>query len=115
MKELISYAPIAVLMYANTEFMGYQGGIFDGCPSFDESVAAINHAVVAVGYDTNGNYIIKNSWDTTWGENGFATVSKDADCGFSYVPREIRGTNAQLNGYNLFMGAILLLAMMFAF
>lgn len=96
MKDLISFAPIVVLMYANSAFMSYTTGTFTGCPTFASSVSSINHAVVIVGYDTNGNYIIKNSWGTTWGQNGYAVVSKDADCGFSYQPKEWRGTNTQL-------------------
>ena len=29
------------------------------------------HAVCIVGYKTDGRFIIRNSWDTTWGDNGF--------------------------------------------
>jgi C1A family cysteine protease len=35
-----------------------------------------NHAVLAVGYDLNqGTILIKNSWSTDWGCNGYANVS----------------------------------------
>lgn len=27
---------------------------------------------------------MKNSWGTSWGQNGFGIVSKDADCALSY-------------------------------
>lgn len=114
MKDLIAFAPIVVLMNANAGFMSYTGGIYTGCPSFAASVAAINHAVVIIGYDTNGNYIIKNSWDTTWGESGYATVSKDADCGFSHQPKEFRGTNKQLTyEYHVVIGMIMMIIVMF--
>lgn len=96
MKSLIAYAPIAVYMYASDDFMLHKTGVFSGCPSFDESVDLINHAVLVVGYDRAGNYIIKNSWGVNWGDQGYAVVSKDADCAFSYYPLEIRGTNKQL-------------------
>jgi len=33
-----------------------------------------NHAVTAVGY-TSEYYIIKNSWNTWWGENGYAKIA----------------------------------------
>lgn len=41
-----------------------------------------NHAVAIVGYkldstvdpDCKGYFIIKNSWGTTWGENGYGKV-----------------------------------------
>ncbi len=41
----------------------YKSGIFTGCAT-STSDDTLNHAVVIVGYDANGNYIIKNSWGT---------------------------------------------------
>lgn len=76
--------------------MSYSSGVYAGCPDFNTSVGSLNHAVLVVGYDSNGNYIIKNSWGTNWGENGFATISKDFDCGLTSGPREVRGTNVAL-------------------
>lgn len=99
MKDIISYAPIAVAMYAKStpDFMSYSGGVYTGCPTnFSESVSLVNHAVIIVGYDADGNYIIKNSWGPTWGENGYGVISKSADCGMSYWPLEIRGNNTRL-------------------
>lgn len=84
MKTLISTTPVGALIYATTDFQSYSSGIYSGCPSsFADSYSRINHAVVIVGYDSNGNYIIKNSWGTAWGQNGFGIVSKDRDCGLS--------------------------------
>lgn len=41
----------------------------------------VNHAIQIVGYNATGNYyIIKNSWGTGWGVNGFGFVSMDQDC-----------------------------------
>lgn len=65
MKELISYAPIAAVMYETTAFANYSSGIYSGCPT--NSISSINNAVLIVGYDKNGNYIIKNSRGTSWG------------------------------------------------
>jgi cathepsin L len=62
--------------------MTYSSGVYSGCPSdYNTSYAAINHAVIIVGLDANKNYIIKNSWGTNWGNQGFATVSSTNDCG----------------------------------
>jgi len=41
----------------------------------------INHYVQVIGYDSNGNYIIKNSWGIYWGDNGYATIDATMDCG----------------------------------
>lgn len=58
------------------------------------SAPSLNHIVEVVGYDTNGNWIIKNSWGRTWGVNGFAYVSSVEDCSMRlYVAQfsEVKG------------------------
>ena len=67
MKTLIANGPVGALIYANGGFQAYSSGIYTGCPAFSTSYSSINHAVIIVGYDSSGNYIIKNSWATTWG------------------------------------------------
>lgn len=36
-----------------------------------------------MGFTLDGDYIIKNSWGTSWGESGFGTVLASRDCGLS--------------------------------
>jgi C1A family cysteine protease len=56
----------------------YKSGILSCNYNFSTSV---NHAVQIVGYNLSQNYyIIKNSWDTTWGMNGYAFIDMDKDC-----------------------------------
>jgi|SRR5580765_7550831 C1A family cysteine protease len=63
-----------------------RGGIPLPCP--DETQAKWGHAIVAVGYDdtkkiknthcnktTEGAFIIRNSWGTGWGDNGYGYIS----------------------------------------
>eukprot|EP00356_Strombidium_inclinatum_P016377 CAMPEP_0170491008 /NCGR_PEP_ID=MMETSP0208-20121228/10209_1 /TAXON_ID=197538 /ORGANISM="Strombidium inclinatum, Strain S3" /LENGTH=74 /DNA_ID=CAMNT_0010766509 /DNA_START=780 /DNA_END=1004 /DNA_ORIENTATION=+ len=55
----------------------------------DSCRLAMNHAVTAVGWgtdDTAGNYmIIKNSWNTSWGESGYARIGLDDNvCGIRF-------------------------------
>lgn len=42
----------------------------------------INHGVQIVGFNSTGRYfIVKNSWGTKWGMDGYGYVSYDGDCG----------------------------------
>jgi C1A family cysteine protease len=41
----------------------------------------VNHAVQVVGYSViNNYYIIKNSWNHSWGMNGYGYIDMDDDC-----------------------------------
>jgi len=83
-------------VYANSQFMTYKSGIFSGCPS--TSSYFINHAVILVGYnDTDRYWVIKNSWDTTWGEGGYMRVSYNNDCGLTYLLGNLKFTAYNTN------------------
>lgn len=45
----------------------------------------MNHAVLAVGYNSTGNYyIVKNSWGEDWGDNGYFYIQKGVNmCGLA--------------------------------
>jgi len=102
---------VGALMYVGAEFQAYKSKVFTLCPaSFDVSFRDINHALVIVGMDANKNYIIKNSWGTTWGESGFATVSSTNDCALSaYVYALTWGDKLVGTGLMLIMGLIFLM------
>lgn len=36
--------------------------------------------MLAVGYDDDGNFLIKNSWGPEWGENGYIRLAKGNTC-----------------------------------
>ena len=55
----------------------YQGGVFKGSCG-----TSLNHAVLAVGYGSSGGddyYLVKNSWGSSWGENGYIRFLKGKD------------------------------------
>jgi C1A family cysteine protease len=82
---LVDKKPLSVHFIANNQFNQYSSGIFNCSANYTDS--EINHAVQVVGYNTTGNYyIIKNSWGTQWGMNGFAYVNMDSDCA---IKREV--------------------------
>ena len=72
--ELITFLqdePIAIALSADG-WDSYSSGTFACSAS-----AAVNHAVLLVGY-TPDTWIIKNQWGTSWGDNGYITISRTA-------------------------------------
>jgi len=75
-------------------FHGYTGGIITS----PDCGVVHNHAIAAVGYghsEVNGEdieyYIVKNSWGTGWGENGYvriAAVAGKGICGVQTNPTQ---------------------------
>ncbi len=49
------------------------------------SSSSLNHAVLLVGY-TSTEWIVKNSWGTSWGSSGYIYVSRtaSANCGIGF-------------------------------
>jgi len=52
----------------------------------------MDHAVQAVGYDSNSNpayYIVRNSWGASWGDRGFVNIGMTASgagiCGINQM------------------------------
>merc|ERR1739848_397659 len=66
--------PVSIALNANT-WHQYSGGIM-GAGSCEGG--GINHAVLAVGYGTASGqnyFIIRNSWGTGWGEDGYIRLA----------------------------------------
>ena len=78
--------PISVAMDARSrKFMFYSHGVYDDiwCDSI-----AVDHGVLAVGYGIEKGmkyYLVKNSWGTKWGEEGFFKIRREKDnmCGIA--------------------------------
>jgi hypothetical protein len=66
--QLLANGPVATTMDAGSmEFQSYASGILDA------PCTTRNHAVIVVGYYkdlTNEYYIVRNSWSSSWGEQG---------------------------------------------
>jgi cathepsin F len=80
---LYQNGPLSAALNAD-KLQFYMGGIFD-IPDCDASQP--NHAINIVGYGVeNGKpyWIIRNSWGTDWGENGYFRVARGKNmCGIS--------------------------------
>ena len=75
---LYTYGPLSVSVHSAHNSFRYSSGYVNSCPSVNNSVT--DHVVLLVGYTTT-HWIIKNSWGTSWGNNGYAYVDKVWDCG----------------------------------
>lgn len=70
--NLLQDSPLVISVAAeNWEYYG--GGILSCLPT-----AAVNHAVLLVGY-TENYWIVKNSWGRTWGEDGLIRILRDQE------------------------------------
>jgi len=81
---LVKKGPLAISFDVEDDFFDYDGGIYrsDSC---SESDYDLNHAMLAVGYgaeDDSEFWIIKNSWNADWGEDGYIRVARNENmCG----------------------------------
>uniref|UniRef100_A0AC35FN15 Uncharacterized protein n=1 Tax=Panagrolaimus sp. PS1159 TaxID=55785 RepID=A0AC35FN15_9BILA len=74
-KQLYNYGPATVIIYVPEEFMSYDTGILDmpAAECMQDNLGL--HAMALVGY-TEDYWIIRNSWDTDWGEQGYVRVKR---------------------------------------
>uniref|UniRef100_UPI00398F0E7A digestive cysteine proteinase 2-like isoform X2 n=1 Tax=Pristiophorus japonicus TaxID=55135 RepID=UPI00398F0E7A len=77
--------PVAVgIDAAHKSFQFYSSGVYNE-PKCGNKLTDLDHAVLAVGYgilDGQSYWLIKNSWSTYWGNNGYVLMSmKDNNCG----------------------------------
>ncbi|XP_059099452.1 digestive cysteine proteinase 2-like [Tigriopus californicus] len=87
---LAKHGPISVSIDASHKSLSfYSSGVYyePKCTSVEEG---LDHSVLAVGYgEMNGEkyWLIKNSWSTHWGNDGYILMSqKDNNCGVATGP-----------------------------
>ena len=87
MKARVQKQPIVVAVAANNKFIhSYLNGVIDATECYDRELKdplnPVNHAVLVVGYGhdeaTDLDYwLVKNSWNATWGDNGYVKIAMD--------------------------------------
>ncbi|KAF8411032.1 hypothetical protein HHK36_003571 [Tetracentron sinense] len=87
----VANQPVSVTIDGDGQpFQFYKSGVFTG-----DCTTEINHAVTVVGYgmtdDSTKYWLVKNSWGTTWGEEGYMRIQRDVEaveglCGIAQKP-----------------------------
>ena len=69
---LTTYGPLVTTLSVYSDFFYYKTGVY----SYVSGTYQGGHAVLIVGYDDVGGYFsVKNSWGTTWGEQGYFKIA----------------------------------------
>jgi len=95
MKRLVyEHGAVVATVKAAGPFGSYRGGVFSGCyPG-----SSTDHAISVVGYGTEGGvpyWLIKNSWDTWWGDNGYIKLERGVGmCGIGSAIAVVKCTQA---------------------
>jgi C1A family cysteine protease len=89
--KAVANQPVSVAVDGgDMTFQFYSGGVMTGSCGTD-----LDHGIAAIGYGTASDgtkyWLMKNSWGTTWGENGFLRMEKDISdkrgmCGLAMQP-----------------------------
>jgi len=80
-KHVLNTGPLSICVDAST-WSSYTSGIISSCGK------SVDHCVQAVGVDLENDYwIIRNSWGTEWGVDGYIYLKTDENmCDITYLP-----------------------------
>ena len=92
-EALATVGPVSIAIDVTEEkFMLYKDGVFVD-PTCNNGKDDLNHGVLVVGYGTDSSndgeshdyWVVKNSWGTTWGENGYIRMARNKSnmCGIA--------------------------------
>ncbi|MFH2028260.1 MAG: C1 family peptidase [Nanoarchaeota archaeon] len=99
---ILIYGVVDAAVLVDNDFMMYSGGIYSDsyttCPN--GIYTSVNHAIALVGWGYDeilGDYwILRNSWGSAWGENGYmriAATSAAVGCSVVYIEMDTTADN----------------------
>ena len=85
----LAKGPVGVSVYVDDSFHQYSSGIYNGKACGDEHKGSTNHAIASVGWGSTSDgkkyWIVRNSWGTSWGEEGYIRMEITEGAGICNV------------------------------
>jgi len=70
-QAIYDHGPVWACIDAGNNFQNYSGGVFSSTDG-----TTLDHAIVLCGYDdAQGCWILRNSWNSGWGESGYMRIA----------------------------------------
>jgi cathepsin H len=83
---VFEHGPVSIAYQVVDGFKDYKSGVYHSTVC-NNTAADVNHAVLAVGFGHEEGmdyWIVKNSWGTSWGDNGYFKIQRGVNmCGCS--------------------------------
>jgi cathepsin B len=77
MREIFSHGPVVTVVQVFSDFLTYAHGIYTPSPAAVKVQGGQAVEVVGWGEDQGNKYwVVKNSWGTSWGEQGYGLISR---------------------------------------
>lgn len=99
---VMTYGPVDTAIKASPAFQAYTGGIYEDavtvCNAWPCYYATTNHCIALLGWNDNGDpeedgyWILRNSWGTGWGEDGYMRIKYRAarvSCPATYLVPQV--------------------------
>lgn len=102
-REIFNRGPVVAPVYLKSDYLVYKDGVYsptpDSEPLYDQDGQPLMHAVTVLGWGKSQGtpyWIVRHSYGSSWGENGYARIGIDTIMRSSYVVVGVPGTDEAL-------------------